>query len=352
MAGETVASGTTVTSQATPTWYDQLSKSFADTLATGVENVGRLTGGTPQYITDQLQLPMYLQVEGQQNGPEIGDTFNNLRYDGKGWHDPTKNTSNWYQGPLVQGLDPLQQGAITSAGGAANTWQPGLTAAGQTLGTAAGQAQTASNFNPANFQQFMNPYLQGAQQSTMNLSNRNLFENVIPKVNSTFAGTGQFGSSRNADFMNNAIRNQQDTLTNSLGQLNYGAASDALKNQYQWGQLGTQGAQVMGALGQAQQGLGSATADNTWTDLLKQLQIGGVGQAQGQRELDASYADWQKQLTLPMELMQAMSGQMPNIAGLYKGNQVQVNAPNTAQQGGLEQLLAVILSGYGSGSGA
>lgn len=304
MAAATTPAGTSVsTSQATPTWYDQLSKSFADTLAGGVNNVGGLN-------------------------------------------------ANWYSDPLVQGLDPLQQNAITAAGTFGGTWQPGLNAAGTTTANAVTQAQDASTFDPTKTTQFMNPYLQGAQTATINASNKNLFQDVMPKINSTFAGTGQFGSTRNADFMNKAIDNQQRTLTDSIGNLNYGAQTEAFKNQLGWGQLGTQGAQVMGGLGNYQMNQGNATAENTWNDLLKQLGIGGIDQAQGQKELDASYNDWQKQLTLPMELMKTMSSILPNMTQLYNGNTTQVSMPNTAQSGGLEQILAAILAGKYSGSTA
>lgn len=302
MAGTTTTplNSTTATVQNTPTWYDQLSQNFGNAIATGVENVGNLP-------------------------------------------------SNWYSDPLVQGTNSLQRDAFTGAATADNQWGTQFGNAGNTYTGAVGQATDASNFNPADTSQWMNPYLQGAQTATINASNKNLFQSVIPQVNSTFAGTGQFGSSRNADFMNRAIDNQQRTLTDSIGNLNYGAQKDAFANQLGWGQLGTQGAQVLGGLGNYQQGLGQGTADNSWKDLMNQLQIGGVKQAQGQKELDAAYQDWQNQIQFPITQMGALSKMLPSFTDLYKGNQTQTSAGNGGSgDSNMSALIAALMGALGA----
>lgn len=297
----TPLNSTTTTVQNTPTWYDQLAKSFADTLATGVENVGNLP-------------------------------------------------SNWYSDPLVQGTNSLQRDAFTGAAGASGQWQPQFDSAGNTYSGGLSQVRDASNFNPADTAQWMNPYLSGAQQATINASNQNLFQSVIPKVNSTFAGTGQFGSSRNSEFMNRAIDNQQRTLTDSIGNLNYGAQKDAFANQLGWGQLGTQGAQVMGGLGNYQQSLGQATGENTWKDLMNQLQVGGVKQAQGQKELDAAYQDWQNQIQFPITQMGALSKILPAFTDLYKGNQTATSAGSGSSGSSIDTLIAALMGALGTQS--
>lgn len=294
-------SSTIATAQQMPTWYDSLSKNYADVMAGGLENISGL---------------------------------------------------NWYSDPLVQGFDPLQTGAINAAGTAGGAWQPQTTAAGNTLGTAQNQVTAASNFDPNQTAQFINPYLQGAQQSTINASNKNLFENIMPRINSTFAGAGQFGSSRNADFMNRGIDNQQRMLTDAIGNLNYGAQTDAFKNQLGWGQLGTQGSQVMGGLAQLQQALGKGTSEMQWNDLSKQFGFGQAQQDLGQRELDASYTDWQNQLKTPIDLITKLMGPLSQMAQPYAGNKVQVTAPNSAETGTLEQIIAAILAGRGAGAGS
>jgi hypothetical protein len=95
-----------------------------------------------------------------------------------------------------------------------------------------------AQYNPAQQQTFMNPYTQDAAQETMRLSNQNLTENVLPQVNSTFTGAGQFGSSRNADFNNRAIRDNQTSLNGALSTM-FMKANDTANTQYKdWTQQG------------------------------------------------------------------------------------------------------------------
>lgn len=100
-----------------------------------------------------------------------------------------------------------------------------------------------ATWNPNQQQQFMNPYTQNVVNEQARLSNQNLFENVIPQVNSTFTGAGQFGSTRNADFMNRAIRDQQYTLAGQQGQTLFNAQNAANQQYKDWTQMGTQAAQ-------------------------------------------------------------------------------------------------------------
>jgi len=117
----------------------------------------------------------------------------------------------------------------------ANNWYN--TAPGQ---GALGQYGT---FNAANQQNFMNPYTTNVVNEQARLSNQNLTENVLPGVNSSFTGMGQFGSSRNADFTNRAIRDQQATLTGQQGQTLFNAQNAANQQYKDWTQMGTQNAQ-------------------------------------------------------------------------------------------------------------
>jgi hypothetical protein len=100
-----------------------------------------------------------------------------------------------------------------------------------------------ASWNQNQQQQFMNPYTQNVVNEQARLSNQNLMENVLPGVNSTFAGAGQFGSSRNADFTNRAIRDQQTQLTGQQGQTLMNAQNQAGQQYKDWTQMGTQAAQ-------------------------------------------------------------------------------------------------------------
>lgn len=70
-----------------------------------------------------------------------------------------------------------------------------------------------SQYDPNKMQDFMNPYVDSVVNEQARLSNQNLFDKVIPGINSTFVGSGQFGSDRNGTFMNNAIRDQDYNLS-------------------------------------------------------------------------------------------------------------------------------------------
>ena len=100
-----------------------------------------------------------------------------------------------------------------------------------------------ATWNQDQQQQFMNPYLNNVVNEQARLSNQNLFENVIPQVNSTFTGAGQFGSTRNADFMNQAIRDQQYNLQGQQGQTLFNAQQAAGTQYKDWTQMGTQAGQ-------------------------------------------------------------------------------------------------------------
>lgn len=121
----------------------------------------------------------------------------------------------------------------------ANNWygsQPGQ----QTGQGALGQYAA---YNPTQQQQYMNPYTQDAANEVMRLSNQNLMENVLPGVNSTFTGAGQFGSSRNADFENRAIRDNQTSLNGALATM-FKNANDTANQQYKdWTQMGVNAGQ-------------------------------------------------------------------------------------------------------------
>lgn len=228
---------------------------------------------------------------------------------------------------------------------ASGQWRPQMQNAGQTLGTAVQQAQGASNYDPNMVNRLMNPYLQGAQQATINESNRNLFQNVLPQVNSTFTGAGQFGSTRSADFTNRAIQNQQSTLTDALAKANYGALDNAQNRALQWGQLGTQGAQTLGALGQYQTALGQNQAQQSWQDVQNTLGAGAVGQQNQQAALDAAYEDWLARLSVPMEMFKGLSGMMQPTTALYQQNQTRTDTPVSGGSSSLDNLLSIFAAG-------
>lgn len=297
---------------------------------------------------------------------------------------------NWYDGPVATGetsnlskaysslMNPNNQwtGNVQDAIGQGNNFQnfqgqasgalaPWSNAIGSALSTIQGanpvfqSAQTQlgqnSQFDPSKLQQFMSPYVNDAANSLINQSNRNLMENILPNVNSTFVGNGQFGSSRNGDFTARAIRDNQQNLTNSLGQLDYGATQNAMSNYSDWANRGIQSGQSLTNLGtamgqngslQGQTGAGygnlasgysnlgsgalnymktlgdlSSTGNNLTQTQLNNMLTGAQSQQQVlQQQLDKIYTDWTTQQQYPLGALSALSQGISNMSAGVRPN--------------------------------
>ena len=113
------------------------------------------------------------------------------------------------------------------------------------------------------------------------LGQRNLTENLLPQVNQTFTGAGQFGGTRNAEFTNRALRDANESI---LGQ-----QAQALQTGYQQAQTtALADLQRQAQLGQLTQQLGAQQAG-----LLESA--GMAQQAQQQRAMDMAYQDFLNQ---------------------------------------------------------
>lgn len=188
-----------------------------------------------------------------------------------------------YTGPRVAGLTANQNQAYSNIAQNQGNWQPALTQAMQGT-TAASQP----GLNQDAFNSYLSPYIGGVLNNISTLGARNLSENLIPQINQTFTGSGQWGSSRNANFMNNAVR---DTGNNILQQQASALQSsyDSAMGNYQAGQnRSLQGAAQTGALAQQQQQMG--LQDNAALEAAGQAQ-----QAQTQKNLDQGYQDFTEQ---------------------------------------------------------
>ena len=191
--------------------------------------------------------------------------------------------------------------------------------------------QQGSTFDPNQLQQHLNPYLQDANQATVNLSNQNLFQNVLPNVNSTFAGTGQFGSSRNAEFTNRAIRDQQQTLSNTLANANLQGWNQANQDYLNWAKMGQSAASGL----QGVAGTGSTIEQTGMTNMFNAAQ---QQQAQEQSTLDKAYQDYLTRQQYPLSAVGALSTAVKNIGGVQQPN---INVP-VAQPDDISRVLAAI----------
>ena len=167
----------------------------------------------------------------------------------------------------VAGLNALQNQAITDTQANQGNWQQ--------------YTNAASSMVPQVVGQYMNPYTDSVVNRIAQLGQRNLTENLMPQVNSTFTGAGQFGSTRNAGFMNNALRDANESI---LGQ-----QSSAL-------QTGFQNAQNMALADlQRQAQLGGQVQQYAANDVGALSTAGGQQQALTQQNLTAANNDWQSQ---------------------------------------------------------
>lgn len=253
---------------------------------------------------------------------------------------------------------------INGASGAIGNASSALGEASKNLDPAASaihQGTTAAT--AGSFDAFSNPYTKNVTSTIQSLADQNLRENVLPSVNSTFTGAGQFGSSRDAEFNARAIRDNQQVISNAQGAALSAGQSSAQQNyltqQQQMisggsalGGLAQTGANVAGGYsnlagqqvsqGQAAAGIGSLQANigndqvgqgqaqvqagqaqagqaiqgqqaNT-NDVNSLLTTGGLTQNTQQAGLTAAYNDYKDQLNHPLTTLGALSSMLPNIA--------------------------------------
>ncbi len=231
--------------------------------------------------------------------------------------------------PTSASMVDYAQGAVGGpalmTGNAIQPWAQGAQDA------ASGSAQEWTN----QYQKYMSPYTQQVVDNIARLGKRNFEENIMPGVNLSMIGAGQFGSTRNADILSRAAVSAANDITgqqsNALqagyqtgagifaqdaarrqqqqqmqaqtalagGNLMQGALSADASRVQQQGQLQAQTAlsgagAATGALNTAAQGMGALsqmqqTAQNT--DVQSLLNIGNQQQALQQKAYDTAFAN-------------------------------------------------------------
>lgn len=270
-----------------------------------------------------------------------------------------------YEGQRIADFNDTQRQAFDQVGANQGNWKPNVDAATAAAGTiqptaqaglnqagqyGAGAVQAASGAPQQwtqNWQQYMSPYTQSVTDEIARLGNRNFSENIMPAVGSSFVGSGQFGSTRNAEIMGRAARDTQADITGQQSQAlqaGYGTANnafnaDATRAQQgqqlaantgiQAGQLATTGAQVgsaaadtaaqrLGALGQLGQTLGS-------NDAAALGAVGGQQQQQEQTGYDTAYNEFNNQKNYDWT-------NLNNLSSLVRGQQLPTGQTTTGTQ--------------------
>ena len=189
----------------------------------------------------------------------------------------------------VAGLDPLQQQAFAMAPYMVGTYQPFMGgAAGQIYGgqAALGAGLGALASPEQAIAQYYNPYQQQViDQSLADIARAGEIQRQ--GIGAKAIGSGAFGGSRQAVAEAELGRNVLEQQARTAGQLRASGYQQALE-------AAQRGAQLMGGIGQAYGQLAGTTADIGRVgselgraDLSMLTQLGGLGQAQQQRELEA-----------------------------------------------------------------
>lgn len=216
----------------------------------------------------------------------------------KGFDAVRQNQAAW---------QPNYQGAQTAAGNIASAAQPWLDQGQQSVGAL---QQAASQMWPQNYQSYMNPYQSQVVDEIARLGNRNFQENMLPQIDSTFVGAGQFGSSRNAEILGRAMRDTQRDITGQQSQaLQQGWNTSAnifnqdMSRNMQGLQQAGNLASNLGTLASGAQdtqagrlaGLSTQGQQQYATDAAQLGAIGDQQQAMQQRFMDQRYNDYVEQ---------------------------------------------------------
>lgn len=210
---------------------------------------------------------------------------------------------NGYQGDMVAGLSSLQDAAFAGYPQATQGWQDPLQGGLGAIQQGIGIAGQGANYDPAMMQQHLSPYLSGVMDELGRRGNENLTKNIMPGVNSTFAGAGQFGSTRNGQFLNDAITNTQREILGAQANAGNQAWGQAAQDYLGWAKLGQDSAGVLGQLGNSLGQLGFAGADQNMEGMQNMYQMGALQQGQQQKELDAAHNTWKEKWEMPISLM-------------------------------------------------
>jgi hypothetical protein len=247
-------------------------------------------------------------------------------------------TSQPYQRYDVARIAPFQQEqqqAFDLYKQGMGSYQPYLSSATQALGRG-----TGSFTDPGVSQQYMNPYIQNVISGIGSTAARNLSENILPQLNRTFVGSGTFGGSRSAEFMQRAVR---DTQSQALGK-----QMEAMADAYKSGAdlYGTEASRALTGAQQYAQ-LGDTAQQQRLRELSGLESIGAKRQELAQTSANLAYGDFERQRDYPLTQLQQLAGIGGTPSAQGTGTTI-TNQPGTSGLGSALGLAATIAGGLGS----
>ena len=236
----------------------------------------------------------------------------------------------------VAGLSPTQVSAMNLAQQGIGSFQPFLQAAqaAQTagLGTIGAGAQTVAGaeFVPtqATLDRFMDPYQQNVTQEALKEIDRQqqIAEN---RLAGQAVRAGAFGGSRFGVAESELARNAADLRSRRIFedlsrnfQQAQAAARAANQQRLQAGQVFGQLGRATSGIGGAMAGLGAQQQALQGRDVGQLLGIGGLQQAQAQRQLDVNTANLAALENAPFQQLSAGAGILQQLPGIGGGSQV------------------------------
>jgi hypothetical protein len=238
----------------------------------------------------------------------------------------------------------LQTGAFGDVTSAASGYEPTLTSAGTTLGSAVSAGSplssatpylTTAGTNPANAAaQYMSPYTTGVVNQIGNLGQRNIMQNLAPQATAGAVGAGQFGSKRGSEVLAQTIQNaNRDILGQQTSSMEKGYQS-ALDAALKQNQLQAQMGQTAGSLAsQGQQNLTQAGQ--------AQGQLASTNQALALADINARATLGEQQRTIAQNKELFPLSNLSTLSTILRGYNVPTSTKTTAEMSPLSALAGV-----------
>lgn len=225
-----------------------------------------------------------------------------------------------YSGPLLAGLTPDQNSAISSVAGANGSWSPYFASANNLVGagTQGSVWNQVPQYNSANLQQYMNPYTDSVVNATLNdLSRANATQQQ--QMTGSAITSGAWGGSGAEDAKMNLAGQQAQNTAATIGGLRSNAFSNAQNafGQQQAAQLQAGEQAQSNALQGAgiQAGLGTSNLQNILSQAQAQMAAGTTEQGLAQEELNIPYQEFQQQQAYPYQQLQYLTNAISAISG-------------------------------------
>lgn len=277
------------------------------------------------------------QTQATQAPSYYTDYLSNIATKGAAAIDPTT-------GAQYVGEQPLQTAAFGNVESASGAFQPTLTSAGTTLGSAVDSTSplsaatgylTAAQNDPANAAMgYMSPYTNSVVNQIGNIGQRNIMQNLAPQATAGAVGSGQFGSTRGAQVLGQTIQNaNRDILGQQTASMDK-AYQNALDTAIKQNQINAQMGQTAGTLAsQGQQNLTQAGQ--------AQGQLASTNQALNLAQINALATLGEQQRTLAQNKQLFPLSNLSTLSSMLRGYNVPTTTKTTAEMSPLSALAGV-----------